>query len=75
MKPRLIPEARRAWRMLSVQVAAVAVVWGTLPVEAQAAILEAVGVPGHRMTAVLGLLVIVARLVDQPRLRQEPDHE
>ena len=34
MKPKLIPNWRRAWRMFSVQVAAVAVAWGAMPPDA-----------------------------------------
>lgn len=32
---KLIPEWRQAWRMLSVQVASLAIVWGALPVDQQ----------------------------------------
>lgn len=69
---KLIPEARRAWRMLSVQVAAVAVVWGSLPPEQQAAILALLGVGPERIPALLGLAVIVARVIDQPKARDAP---
>lgn len=63
----LIPEARRAWRLLSVQVAVVAVVFGALPVDQQSAVLSLLGVGPERIPAVLGLAVIVARLVAQPK--------
>jgi hypothetical protein len=66
----LIPEWRRAWRMASVQVAAVAVVWGTLPEDMQAALLAVVGVPVERVPAVLGLLLLLGRLIDQPKVRE-----
>ena len=66
----LIPEWRRAWRMLSVQVAGLAVVWGTLPADQQAAILALVGVGHERIPALLGLAVIVGRLIDQPKTRE-----
>lgn len=62
----LIPDWRRAWRMLSVQVAAAAVVWGSLPPEQQAAILSLLGIGPERIPALLGVLFIVARLVKQP---------
>lgn len=65
-----IPEWKTAWRMLSVRVAALLVVWGLLPSEQQAAILHLVGLPAERVPAVMGLLVIVARLVQQPAIRQ-----
>lgn len=67
---KLIPEWRRAWRMASVQVAALAVVWGTLPEDVQAALLAAVGVPAERVPAVLGLLLLLGRLIDQPKVRE-----
>lgn len=65
---KLIPEWRRAWRMLSVQVAGAAVLFGTLPAETQAAMLDLVGLPPSRLPAVLGLLMIVGRLLAQPRV-------
>lgn len=68
----LIPDWRRAWRMLSVQVAAVAVVWGSLPPEQQAAILSLLGVGPERIPALLGLAVIVGRVIDQPKARDAP---
>lgn len=65
----LIPEWRTAWRMFSVQLAGVAVLFGALPEETQAAVLGLVGVPQSRISAVLGLLIIVARVVQQPKVR------
>jgi hypothetical protein len=70
MKPELIPEWRNAWKMLSVQIAALAVVWGSVPADVQALLLEAVGVPVERVPAVLGLVLIVARLVSQPKVKE-----
>lgn len=70
MKPELIPEWRNAWRMLSVQIAALAIAWGTLPADVQALLLAAVGVPADRVPAILGLLLIVARLVKQPKVSE-----
>ncbi len=66
---KLIPNGRCSWRMLSVQVAAGAVAWGTLPVETQEAILSAVGIGPERIPAVLGALVLLARLIDQPKTK------
>ena len=63
----IIPNWRRAWRMLSVQVAALAVVFGSLPPDAQAAVLVFIGVPAARLPAVLGLLVLAGRLIQQPK--------
>lgn len=70
MKPRIIPNWKRAWRMASVQVAAVAVGWGLLPPDTQAVVLAAVGVPAERIPAVLGALFLALRLVDQPKTRE-----
>ena len=66
---KLIPEARKAWRMLSVQMAAAIVIWSTLPADSQAAVLELVGVPDNAVTGILAILVIVGRLIDQPKTR------
>lgn len=65
----LIPNWRRAWRMLSVQIASLAVVFGALPADAQAAMLDLVGVPASRLPAIIGLLVLGARLVQQPKVQ------
>ncbi len=62
---KFIPEIRTAWRLLSVQVAAVAVIFGALPVDQQSAILSLLGIGPERIPAALGLAVIVARLVKQ----------
>lgn len=63
---KLIPNAAQAWRMLSVQIAALAVVFGTLPADQQSAILALIGIGPERIPALLGLGVIVARLISQP---------
>lgn len=67
----LVDDWRRAWRWFSVQVAAAAVLWGVLPADTQAAMLQAVGVPSERVTAILGVAFIVARLLAQ-QPKQEP---
>jgi hypothetical protein len=67
---KLIDNLRQAPRLWSVQLGALLVAWGSLPVDLQAAIVSLVGVPPERVPAVLGLLVIVARLVQQPALQQ-----
>lgn len=65
---KLIPNWRSAGRMLSVQIAAAAVLFGALPVEQQAALLALLGIGPERMPALLGLAIIVARLVAQPKV-------
>ena len=65
----LIQQWRRAWRLLSVQVAGAAVVFGALPADTQASMLDMVGLPPSRLPAVLGLVLILARLVSQPGAR------
>jgi hypothetical protein len=66
---KLIKEWRRAWRFLSVQTAAIAVILGSLPVETQAAVMGIFGVGPERMPAALGIVLIVARLIDQAKAR------
>ncbi len=67
---RLIPEWRKAWRMLSVQIAAFAVIFGALPMDTQAAVLGLVGLEPSRLPGIIGLLVIAGRLWAQPKVRQ-----
>lgn len=59
---------KRAHKMATVWAGTIALAWGSLPPETQSAMLSAVGVPENRVPAILGLLVIVARLVDQQRV-------
>lgn len=66
MKPTLIPDWRRALSFWSVRIAALGVVWGSLPVDTQTAMLAAVGVDPLRIPAILGALFIVFRLIAQP---------
>lgn len=68
---KLIPNWRKAWRMASVQIAVLAVAWGSLPPDSQAAMLQAVGVPAERIPAVLGALFLVLRLIDQPKVHTD----
>lgn len=74
-KQLLVPDWRRAWRMLSVQIAAAAVLFGALPPDTQAAVLDLVGVPASRVPAILGLLFMAGRLVGQPRLNSTDTEE
>jgi hypothetical protein len=57
--------------MASVQLAAAIVAWSVLPAEAQAAAVSLLGVPPDKVPGVLAVLLIVARLIDQPRARGE----
>ena len=68
---KLIPEARRWWRMLSMQFGALALVWLALPAEAQAAVLRMLpGMTEERVAGALILLAMIGRLVAQPKVRQ-----
>ena len=68
---KLVPNWRRAHRMLTVQLGVAFTAWGLLPVDTQAAILDLVGVPANRVPAVLGLAIIVGRLVAQASVREQ----
>lgn len=65
---RLIPNYRRAWRMASVQIAGLIAAWAVLPPEAQAAAVSLIGVPPDKVPGILAVLLIVARLIDQPKV-------
>ena len=67
---KLIDNIRQAPRLWSVQLASLLVAWGALPLDMQTSIVALVGVPPERVPAVLGLLVIVGRLVQQPGLQR-----
>lgn len=68
---KLIPQWRRAWRLMTVQIGVAAVAWVALPADTQAAVLRLVGLSEEQLPAVLGALVIVARLIAQPKARGE----
>jgi hypothetical protein len=74
MKPRLIPNWKRAWRMFSVQAQAGALAvlgaWQAVPEDLKAAI-PAPYVYGLAMA--LLVLGIVGRLVDQPKVKEPSD--
>jgi len=61
----LIDNWHAAWRYITVQLGALMVTWGLLPLEQQSAILSIIGLPAERVTAVLGLMVIAGRVVSQ----------
>lgn len=71
----LIPNWRASWRMASVRIAALAVLFSALPADQQAALLQLVGIGPERLPGLLGLAVIVARLVSQPATQDPPDRE
>jgi hypothetical protein len=56
--------------MLSVQIAAIAVLFGSLPPDQQTAILAWLGLGPERIPAIVGALVIFTRLIDQPKTRE-----
>jgi hypothetical protein len=64
---------KRAWKFLSIQVALVAVIWGSLPADVQANTLAFFSVAPERVPAVLGVLMILARLLAQPSIHDEAD--
>lgn len=67
---KLIPEWRRAWRMLSMIFSGLALAWLALPVEAQQTVLRMLpGMTEERMAGALILLAMIGRLVAQPKVR------
>lgn len=68
---KLIPEWRRAWRMLSMQLGALAVVWLALPADAQATVLRlSPWMTEERMAGALIVLAMIGRMVAQPKVRE-----
>lgn len=63
----LIPNWRNAHKLLTVQLGAALVAWGLLPPDQQTAILAWIGCPAERVPAVMGVLVMAARLIAQPK--------
>lgn len=67
MKPKLITDWRRAWRLLTVQIGAIAVLWVALPADTQAAVLGLLGIEERHLPGLIGLAVIAGRLIAQPK--------
>lgn len=67
---KLIPEARQAWKLLSMQLSAAAVVFGLLDHTTQVAVLAFLNIPAERIPAILGIMFMVTRLVRQPSVRE-----
>ena len=72
-KPTPIPEWRRAWKLLSVRVGALAIGFGLMPPDMQAAILAVLGVPAERAPAILGVLFILGRITSQPAMHTQDE--
>lgn len=67
---KLIPNWRRAWRMLTVQIGALALLWIALPAETQAAVLHALHIDRQYLPGIVGLAVIIGRLIAQPKVQE-----
>lgn len=70
---KLIPNWRSAWRMLTVQIGVLAVVWVALPAETQAAVLRLLGIDAQHLPGLVGVAVILGRLIAQPAVRGKAD--
>jgi hypothetical protein len=70
MKPRLIPQWKRAWRMFSVQASALVLAWLAIPAEQQAAFAGLIGIEPEVIPGALAALAILGRLIDQPTVRE-----
>lgn len=73
MTLRLIPNWRAAWRMFSVQMAGALVAWSMLPPDSQMLLIGWTGFPAERVPALLGILAVVGRLVQQPSVQPPSD--
>lgn len=61
----LIDNIRSAWKLATVWVGFVAIAFGSLPADSQAALLALFYVPEERLPALIGLAVLVARVIKQ----------
>ncbi len=66
-----IPDIKHAWRKASMLVATVAGLFGLLPPEQQAAVLEFLRIPPERLPLVLALAFMAARVLK----RKAPDED
>lgn len=62
---------RDAWKWFSVQGAALIVAWSLTPADTQAALLSLFGWTEGQVTAALGVLTLLGRLIDQGK-KPEP---
>lgn len=71
----LIDNWREAPKMLSFWAAMLAVAWGSMPPDVQASVLAWLGMPAERIPAVLGVLMLLARLIKQKSTPAPKDPE
>ena len=64
-KPKVVSEWRRSWRWMSMQIGAVAALFGLLPIDQQSALLALVGMRQDQLPLVLGVAFMAGRLVQQ----------
>jgi hypothetical protein len=64
-RPKAIPEWKRSWRWLSMQIGASAALFGMLPVEQQTAVLDLIGMRPDQLPLALGLAFMAGRLLQQ----------
>ena len=70
---KLVEYWKSAYKLLSVQLAGLLVVWAGLPDEQKSAVLALLHVPQDIVTGALALLVIAGRLITQDTVTQKKD--
>ena len=61
----LVEDWRDAWKWLSVQISSLLIVWASIPIEQQNAVLNLLGLDQSTLMGIVGVAIILGRLIQQ----------
>ena len=61
----LVEDWRDAWKWLSVQISSLLIVWASIPIEQQNAVLNLLGLDQSKLMGIVGVAIILGRLIQQ----------
>jgi hypothetical protein len=68
----LVEDWRDAWKWLSVQISSLLIVWASIPIEQQNAVLSLLGLDQSKLMGIVGVAIILGRLIQQQQARIPP---
>jgi len=67
-----VEDWRDAWKWLSVQISSLLIVWASIPIEQQNAVLSLLGLDQSKLMGIVGVAIILGRLIQQQQARVPP---
>lgn len=68
----LVEDWKDAWKWLSVQISSLLIVWASIPIEQQNAVLNLLGLDQNKLMGIVGVAIILGRLIQQQQARIPP---